>query len=169
VPVPKVWMQFRWGNATTLLLKRVPGQCLAEVWSDLPHEPKQIIMEQPEQYIREIRSIPSPSDTRICSVLGGHIRNYRMHDNGDTCPFRDEVHPNMQLRLQHSVQECAPIVSIAHTKSHPVIFTHTKFCSLVFTHGDLIARDIIVHGTRVTSIVNWECAGWFPGHVEYCA
>ncbi|KAK0190017.1 hypothetical protein F5146DRAFT_1201318 [Armillaria mellea] len=26
----------------------------------------------------------------------------------------------------------------------------------------------MVQGTRVIVIINWECAGWFPAHIEYC-
>ncbi|KAK0186534.1 kinase-like domain-containing protein [Armillaria mellea] len=158
VPVPKIWLQFRWRELHYVIMQRAPGQCLAEIWPDLQDEAKLIIVEQLAQYIREIRSISPPTDTRICSVLGGPIRNFRMHDDGDTGPFRDEAQLNLQLRRQHPVEDCAAIVAIAHAKSHP----------LVFTHGDLVPRNIMVQGTEVTAILDWECAGWYPAHTEYC-
>ncbi|KAJ3837705.1 hypothetical protein F5878DRAFT_621697 [Lentinula raphanica] len=28
-------------------------------------------------------------------------------------------------------------------------------------------RNILVKGNRVTGLIDWECAGWFPAHWEY--
>ncbi|KAG8156826.1 hypothetical protein KVR01_013239 [Diaporthe batatas] len=37
----------------------------------------------------------------------------------------------------------------------------------VFTHGDLTPRNIIVEGSRVAGIIDWEDSGWFPDYWEY--
>ncbi|KAK0439205.1 kinase-like domain-containing protein [Armillaria borealis] len=158
VPVPKVWLHFRWKQLDYIVMQRMPGQCLDSIWPSLPDESKEIIVEQLAKYVHEVRSIPSPAGTQICSVLGGPIRNYRMYDDGNTGPFRDEEHLNLQLRCRHPVGESVPIVAVAHAKPHP----------LVFTHGDLMAHNVMVQGTRVTAIIDWECAGWFPAHIEHC-
>ncbi|PBK87310.1 hypothetical protein ARMGADRAFT_939141, partial [Armillaria gallica] len=92
VPVPKVWMQFWEGNTHYVVMNCVPGQCLTEIWSHLPHEVKRIIVGHRGQYIRRIRLIPLPLGPRICSVLGEPLHNYRMHDDGDRGSFRDEAH-----------------------------------------------------------------------------
>ncbi len=91
-------------------------------------------------------------------MLRGPVCYYRMYDDGNISLFRDEVHLNLQLRCRHPVEESVPIVAVAHAKPHP----------LVFTHGDLMARNIMVQETRVTAIIDWECAGSFPAHIEYC-
>lgn len=38
---------------------------------------------------------------------------------------------------------------------------------IVFTHGDLNPRNILVEKGKVTGIVDWENAGWFPEYWEY--
>lgn len=38
---------------------------------------------------------------------------------------------------------------------------------IVFTHADFSPRDILVEGGRVTAILDWEYAGWYPEHWEY--
>lgn len=37
----------------------------------------------------------------------------------------------------------------------------------VFTHGDLNPFNIMVHGNRVASIIDWEFSGWYPFYWEY--
>jgi hypothetical protein len=38
---------------------------------------------------------------------------------------------------------------------------------IVFTNGDLDPRNILVQGGRVSGIVDWEQAGWYPEYWEY--
>ena len=38
----------------------------------------------------------------------------------------------------------------------------------VFTHGDIAPRNIMVDEThRITGILDWETAGWYPDYWEY--
>lgn len=37
----------------------------------------------------------------------------------------------------------------------------------VLTHGDLSPRNILVQGSIITGIIDWELSGFFPEHVEY--
>ncbi|KAI0035233.1 hypothetical protein K488DRAFT_43702 [Vararia minispora EC-137] len=37
-----------------------------------------------------------------------------------------------------------------------------------FAHGDLLPRNILVEGSTVTAIVDWETAGFYPAFWEYC-
>lgn len=58
-------------------------------------------------------------------------------------------------------------------KSLPNILRHYAESGLldhheiVFTHGDFAPRNILVEGDRVTAIIDWEFAGWYPEHWEY--
>ncbi|KAF9234081.1 hypothetical protein BU15DRAFT_53061, partial [Melanogaster broomeanus] len=36
------------------------------------------------------------------------------------------------------------------------------------THGDLLPRNILVDGSRITAIIDWETAGFYPEFWEYC-
>jgi serine/threonine protein kinase len=38
---------------------------------------------------------------------------------------------------------------------------------IVFTHGDLRPDNIIVKNNRVTAIIDWEMAGWYPEYWEF--
>lgn len=43
--------------------------------------------------------------------------------------------------------------------------TDTK---VYLTHGDLLPRNIMVEGSTVTGIIDWENAGYYPEFWEYC-
>ncbi|KAJ3970036.1 hypothetical protein EV361DRAFT_918020 [Lentinula raphanica] len=82
-------------------------------------------------------------------------------------PYRDEEQMNLQVRQGLSVekfgeafelpQEGVELIRHAHSLRHPI----------VFTHNDIAMRNILVKGNRVTGLIDWECAGWFPAHWEY--
>ncbi|KAF4614606.1 hypothetical protein D9613_003391 [Agrocybe pediades] len=36
-----------------------------------------------------------------------------------------------------------------------------------FTHGDLLPKNIIVNGSTITGIIDWETAGFYPEYWEY--
>ncbi|KIJ26497.1 hypothetical protein M422DRAFT_272420 [Sphaerobolus stellatus SS14] len=39
---------------------------------------------------------------------------------------------------------------------------------ITLTHGDLLPCNIIVQGSEITGIIDWETAGFYPGFWEYC-
>jgi aminoglycoside/choline kinase family phosphotransferase len=89
------------------------------------------------------------------------VQSSRLHEwDPVSGPFRDEEHLNLQLRDRRPLDTFPPIVQKAHTKRHP----------LVFTHNDFFPRNIMIDEPtgRVLAIIDWESAGWFPEHWEYC-
>ena len=40
--------------------------------------------------------------------------------------------------------------------------------AIQFTQGDILPKNIIVEGSRVTGIVDWATGGFYPAHWEYC-
>lgn len=38
---------------------------------------------------------------------------------------------------------------------------------IVMTHGDFSPRNIIVQGSKVVAIVDWEMSGYYPEYWEY--
>jgi aminoglycoside phosphotransferase len=38
---------------------------------------------------------------------------------------------------------------------------------IVFTHGDFRPNNIMVKDGRVTAIIDWEMAGWYPDYWEF--
>ena len=38
---------------------------------------------------------------------------------------------------------------------------------VVLTHGDLSPRNIMLQDNKITGLLDWEVAGWFPEYWEY--
>ncbi|CAG8285396.1 unnamed protein product [Penicillium nalgiovense] len=45
--------------------------------------------------------------------------------------------------------------------------SHAVSHAIVFTHGDLNPRNILAENGKITGIVDWENAGFFPEYWEY--
>ena len=41
-----------------------------------------------------------------------------------------------------------------------------QYCTK-FTHSDITPRNILVKDGKITAIVDWEMAGWYPEYWEY--
>jgi hypothetical protein len=41
-------------------------------------------------------------------------------------------------------------------------------CPVNLTHGDLLPRNMLVNGSTITAIIDWETAGFYPEYWEYC-
>lgn len=158
IPVPRVWVHFQLFEGHYIFMSRMRGVCLEDVWPQLPPEEKATIASQLADYLSQLRAIPPPPRSSICSVLGGSVQCYRLHEDKPSGPFRDEQQMNLQLRHLRSIDSCPDIISSSHAKCHP----------LVLTHNDIFPRNIMVDGTKVTGIIDWCAAGWFPSHWEYC-
>ncbi|KAJ3491958.1 hypothetical protein NLJ89_g11285 [Agrocybe chaxingu] len=166
IPLPRVWFSFRHPlrrDCEVILMSRHTGTVLSDAWPRLSGEKKDIITDQLRGFISQLRSLPVPDgQTDICSVTGGPIRCFRLHADGTTGPFRDEAHMNQQLRHLHPLSDSRfpDIVRRAHSRKHP----------LVFTHNDFFPRNILINedSGMVVAVLDWESAGWFPSHWEYC-
>lgn len=55
-------------------------------------------------------------------------------------------------------EDARKLISKSHGVKHDI----------VFTHADLNLRNILVDGNgKISGIVDWECAGWYPEYWEY--
>ena len=167
IPLPRVWMSFPHpfrSGAEVIFMDRLAGASLEYAWDHLSDEKKDIVAERLERYISRLRTLPPPSGLRIIySVMGGRIRCFRLHADATTGPFRDEEYMNLQLRhLQPLADSRIPeIVRKMHSTQHPLA---------IFIYNDFFPRNIMVdeESAKVVAVLDWESAGWFPSHWEYC-
>ncbi|KAH9930573.1 kinase-like domain-containing protein [Fomitopsis serialis] len=163
IPVPRIWTHFVWRGARYIIMDRARGVPLSNLWYDATPQYKEEVCAQLANYFRELRSLPTPYGPRVCSLLGGPVRDFRLRFD-HTGPFENEDDFNHRgarfgWDIEYLPAEGMPqLVAEAHSMKHPI----------AFTHGDLDPRNVMVDGSRITAIIDWECAGWFPAHWEYC-
>ncbi|CAK7230975.1 hypothetical protein SCUCBS95973_007755 [Sporothrix curviconia] len=174
VPVPVVCASFVRKGAAYIVMERPRGITLAQAYWTYSREDLLTIFAQLRSIIDNMRAIPIPRDTvmGVYSCVGGTIPSHRQHYNAPRCgPFetvedfhwwiRDHFHPDIVDRPpwinEEDWADMEGVVDIQEAVSpRPV-----------FTHGNLKPWNIIVSGTKVTSIIGWENAGWFPEYWEY--
>lgn len=158
IPVPKVH-DLRWedGNVTAIVMDYVPGKPLEEAWDTMDSNQKLSIAEELHSYISQLRALKGEYIGAV--DRGKAVIGQRASIEGG--PFASEREFNEFIFAD--LMKAAPDL-LRHYASHALMDDH----EIVFTHGDFAPRNILVdEGGRVTAILDWEYAGWYPEHWEY--
>ncbi|KAF5366001.1 hypothetical protein D9758_006693 [Tetrapyrgos nigripes] len=134
-------------------MSKLPGRQLEELPELSPGEMKEVA-DDIISIVNDLWSIQQPS-----SIQG----QVMVSASGHGLP-----HPGLFLeRLgepQGSISQCYKQVSL-YWDSHPDVLKKPVLKdSVVWTHTDLAMRNVMVQNGRVTGIVDWEDAGWYPRH-----
>ncbi|GKZ79768.1 hypothetical protein AnigIFM56816_003974 [Aspergillus niger] len=162
IPVPTVIESWEEREHTLILMRRIPGEPLSNVWSKLTTEEKERIAKQTAGYLQQLRTLQS--DKIQC--LGGRpvFSNFLFKNKGSNevprGPFAsdDELWAEMERGLNEKIPEAA---RVRLRQCMPSAMPYT------FTHGDLTNVNIMVENGELTGIVDWETAGYFPVWWEY--
>ncbi|RDH37521.1 protein kinase-like protein [Aspergillus welwitschiae] len=162
IPVPTVIESWEEGKHTLILMRRIPGEPLSNVWSKLTIDEKNKIAKQTAEYLQQLRTLQS--DKIQC--LGGRpvFSNFLFKNEGSNevprGPFAsdDELWAEMERGLNEKIPEAA---RVRLRQCMPSAMPYT------FTHGDLTNVNIMVENGELTGIIDWETAGYFPVWWEY--
>ncbi|TFY52227.1 hypothetical protein EVJ58_g10134 [Rhodofomes roseus] len=143
-----------------LLITRISGMPLSRCQDVLSDGDCKHIITQLKDYLTQLRAIPKKTpvnaDMAICNTLGEACRDPRIRSADPMGPFPDEAAFSQVLRFSDDPAR----------RGHRI----------VFTHADLNPRNILVDravypdgstGWRVTGIVDWENAGYYPEYWDY--
>ncbi|KAL2190560.1 hypothetical protein L209DRAFT_724385 [Thermothelomyces heterothallicus CBS 203.75] len=158
IPAPKPFDVIPNGDDSYLLTTRLPGVPLwlcQEVLSDADCD---AIVTQLKDYLSQLRDIPQTvnPEAPICNTLGEACRDHRIRGGDPIGPFADEA----------AFSQCLRFSDEPSRRGHKI----------VLTHADLNPRNILVDqvalpdgttGWRVTGIVDWETAGFYPEYWDY--
>lgn len=173
VPVPKIYCAFTYRNKTYIAMERIKGTMIADGWLQRSEESRSRILNQLKTMIEEIRSIRSPHGSSVASVDGGSLNDPRLPGIGTIYPiptarrfgpFEDINAFHRWLRRPHKgADDAFPDEVNEMIKAHE----ETDWGQPFFTHGDLSSFNIIVKDDKITGIIDWETAGWYPHYWEY--
>lgn len=146
-------------------MSRIGGDDLQAVdFETLSDDDRRTILSQLRNFAEQLRAVPPPQSQRICSIIGGPVFDHRICTSGPYGPYDDEAQMNIQIR-RLTLEECQRYLSAEENDllSRADAIRH----SLRFTHGDIAPRNIMVREGKISALIDWECAGWFPEHWEY--
>jgi aminoglycoside phosphotransferase len=155
--------------ARVMVSERVPGVPLADVWLTLSAADQSAIKTQLRAQLARMRACTQPFIGRVGRQ---HTRNVydRLHQT--YCgPFADEA----EFDKWCLARVAGGSSSITRWKYERMVerercdssSSSSRGTAFVLTHGDLTPRNILVQGSVVTGIVDWERSGFFPAYAEY--
>lgn len=161
VPVPNPLDLVSDAKDCYLLTSRQPGRSIGLCIDFLSDEHLRSLVYELQSCLKMMRGLKRDPDPQsiIANTVGGACYDGRIsaaieHNEaqGDFVgPFRTEQEFIELLRSPH-------IPEVVHQVDHRI----------VFTHGDINLRNILVDESgRLSGIVDWETAGWYPDYWEY--
>jgi aminoglycoside phosphotransferase (APT) family kinase protein len=158
IPAPEPLDVIPKGGKSYLLTTRVPGAPLWLCQGLLSDADCDEIVAQLKSYVAQLRDLPKTvnPEMAICNTLGEPCRDHRIWSADPIGPFADEA----------AFSQCLRFSDEPSRRGH----------KMVFTHADLNPRNILVDqvalpdgssGWRVTGIVDWETAGYYPEYWDY--
>ncbi|KAF2426480.1 kinase-like protein, partial [Tothia fuscella] len=161
VPVPRVWNSYEKDGVGYILMEYVDGELLERVWGKMDQSTRNTILLELRDYIKQMRQIKPPLLTRIGSATGGPATDRRTMNAIKGGPFETEKDFN-EWQLKQLVEGSSQLSRETYASMHKT--DH----EIVFSHGDLAFHNVIVHDGHVAAIIDWEYAGWYPEHWDFC-
>lgn len=188
IPAPRLYAMYREGNKVFLIMEFKQGTQLSTVWDGLSEQEKLDIIGQLRDIIAQVRQIPSPGG--FSNLSGGPLR-HRFFLSTEPIPqingpFQEERDFSMAMAMRSrknwDSNGYKPWTSEFLERHLPTALAgHPS----VLTHDDLQRKNILVSRDvasaddgsldesggkwRVTAVLDWEDAGWYPSYWEYAS
>jgi len=151
IPVPRPIDLILSSTDSFLVTSRMEGEMAGISIDECTDQEMSLMAQDLRRYIAELRTIQIQTNSThpISNATGGPCLDYRI-GGSLVGPFRDEKEFSESLRL-------GILPNLVHRDDHRI----------VFTHADLNMRNILVKDRRISGIIDWENAGWYPEYWEY--
>lgn len=163
IPVPEVYNVYKdeASGHVHIIMEFIEGDVLDKVWDQFDRNQKDEVIQQLHGIFVELRNIKG---TFIGSVDGTSCEDQVFSDElGAYGPYEDETAFNNGLvTAMERSQQGAWVVTLSD-----IVLNTLKNHEIVMSHGDISPRNIIVRGTKVVAILDWEMSGFYPEYWDY--
>ncbi|KAJ5382567.1 hypothetical protein N7517_000478 [Penicillium concentricum] len=153
-PAP-LWVDDYQGIHRVLIMTAVSGQTLDVVFHRLSYSERKRLSKDLKSVLSQLRSIPNQTSYRFGDSHGGPLSDYRF-PSGVCGPFNQIYDFNSFLVHRYVLNETKENITAVHARPYRSVFSHT----------DLHPRNIIIDHGRLSGIMDWECAGFYPEYWE---
>lgn len=171
IPVPRVLDLFRaTKDRLYISMEYVDGLKLGRVWKVMSQGQQIAVLKQLQGYVQQLRGLVPPHPGATEAVSGTCCHDIRIPQLELTGPYPDipSFHRATGLEFiranrMEKFKEHGGALDRCSRRARDGKYT-TKFA-----HGDLAPRNILVDPKTydIVSIIDWECAGWYPEWWEY--
>ncbi|KAI0903052.1 hypothetical protein F4823DRAFT_629722 [Ustulina deusta] len=156
IPAPRCLGTIADGQRIYFFMSRSPGSTLESVWPDLSVSTKVSLRNQLNSLFHHIRSLCFESQTER-ALIGGFVsgvsKDIRKTERIASNPVRSEKEFNQFLCSKPGRTTTMLIKTVCSSMSH----NHR-----IDENGRMLEDTV-----RVSSILDWEAAGWYPEHWEF--
>lgn len=145
-------------------MTKLPGKDLGDVIHDMSDVELKSVMQELSGYIKQLRRFDKDIGGKTPAIGGlGGIPGYDSRIG--SIPFGPfdttaDFHTYVRMRDPIEYWELEPNVTAVHGKPEGAY-------KVKLTHGDITPWNIRVKNGRVTGLLDWEFAGWYPEYWEY--
>ncbi|CAF9935994.1 hypothetical protein IMSHALPRED_010423 [Imshaugia aleurites] len=131
----------------------MPGKDLEKVWPGMDSFEKETVMKDYKAVLQQLRSLDPLTVMliQIGAIDGGPAVDHRPSDRRSGGPL---IHPESREYHSNFYIETLKASMKDNHKWH-------------FTHGDMGPHNILVENGRISAVLDWELAGWYPEYWEY--
>lgn len=139
------------------VMTAVPGERLKDVFHRMSYAERNRCAEDLAGVVHQLRSVPNDTGRYLASTTGGPITDHRA--TSTQCgPYDTEDRFN-----RHLSQGIGSVLEQNIASMRAVCGSHRS----VFTHSDFFMTNILIDRGRLSGVVDWECAGYFPEYWEF--
>ncbi|KAK2595885.1 hypothetical protein N8I77_013676 [Diaporthe amygdali] len=180
VPVPHVFLgTYNRGmdgvvTKGTIWMEHMPGKTLREAWPSLDQVPRERVCRDTWAIVEKLREIPRPETDDGAFYLAADgtskIIQTLLGDEHDTYPpmKNDE---DLRARIW---ERYVKNNGLSYPEGNGVYEMLPRSEVSVFTHGDIHPRNILLEqnveegsGVRITGLIDFESAGFYPDYWEF--
>lgn len=151
-----LWVDDYQETHPVLIMTAVPGQTLEAVFHRLSYSEREQLSKDLKSVLSQLRCIPNQTPYVFGNSHGGPLNDHRF-PSGTCGPFRLISEFNAFLVHPYVRNETKDKISAVHARPYRSFFTH----------ADLHPSNILIDRGRLSGIVDWECAGFYPEYWEY--
>lgn len=150
-----------------LYMSLMPGVTLDDVWTTLSNSEKEHVVDQLRESLSSLRSLRPTEVTLIGSISGGRVQDIWFRGDKTAGPFRTAKEFNDHVKWWSL--DWLPLSQRPPDPMRALLADDAEVC---FAHADLHLQDLLVDGEpgqrRLSAIVDWGQAGWYPECWDYC-
>lgn len=167
IPIPVVYNSWTGEDGNGYIaMAPMPGKNLEVVWPGMESTEKESVMKDYKAILQRLRSIDPSQGTpiQIGAIDGGPVVDHRPNGQKFGGPFSTESELNswlLSLIDPESIQDQSDFY--VETIKSCMKDNH----QWRLTHGDMGPHNILVENGRITAVIDWEMAGWYPEYWEY--
>ncbi|TVY46552.1 hypothetical protein LOCC1_G005753 [Lachnellula occidentalis] len=150
IPAPRLVDFVDDNDYTYLVMTRLPGRPLMQELYTMSYPERTAFANDIRAFIQQLKNIPNTNKSAICDANGGPVFDYRLPGRRGG-PFQSEAEFNDFVITQERFREPC----------------HSRHHSICFTHADLNPNNILIEEGRLSAIVDFGCAGYYPEYWEY--